>query len=237
MKVLLIKDVYKLGHAGDIKKVADGYGRNYLIPQKLAVLATPGALKQADRIREEGSVMRASLNQELSGLAETLSGLMLTFSAKAGEADKLYGSITHRMIAEELEKVTGAEISAKAIDSQPIRTIGIHMVRVRLTVDLLPEVKVVVYREGETAAMVLEAARLAEEEAAQLAEEELEELIEEEILEGGAVEEDAVEMDEAAPEEDETDGVPSDEPVAVADDDASDEIIEETSEDSETDEE
>jgi Ribosomal protein L9, C-terminal domain len=141
------------------------------------------------------------------------------------------------MIAEELEKVTGAEISAKAIDSQPIRTIGIHMVRVRLTVDLLPEVKVVVYREGETAAMVLEAARLAEEEAAQLAEEELEELIEEEILEGGAVEEDAVEMDEAAPEEDETDGVPSDEPVAVADDDASDEIIEETSEDSETDEE
>jgi large subunit ribosomal protein L9 len=161
MKVLLIKDVYKLGHAGDVKKVADGYGRNYLIPQGLAVLATAGALKQADRIREEGAEKRASLNEELSGVAERLSQVTLTFPAKAGEGDKLYGSITHRMLSEELSKESGVEISHKQIDSQPIRIIGVHTIRVRLTVDLVPEVRVVVYREGETAQMVLDAAEAA----------------------------------------------------------------------------
>jgi large subunit ribosomal protein L9 len=165
MKVLLIKDVYKLGHAGDIKKVAAGYGRNYLLPQGLAVLATAGALKQADRIREEGAVQRANLNQELSGVSDRLGELMLTFSAKAGEGEKLYGSITTRMIAEAIVEKTGIEVSHKQIYSQPIRTIGIHPVSVRLTVDLVPEFTVVVYREGETAQMVLDAAAAAEAEA------------------------------------------------------------------------
>jgi large subunit ribosomal protein L9 len=162
MKVLLVKDVYKLGHAGDIKKVADGYGRNFLIPQRLAVLATPGALKQADRIRSEAAEKRASLNEELSGVAERLGKVTLTFPAKAGEGDKLYGSITNRMIADELTKETGVEINFKQIDSQPIRIIGVHPVHVRLTVDLVPEVRVVVYREGETAQMVLDAAEAAD---------------------------------------------------------------------------
>ena len=73
MKVLLIKDVYKLGRAGDVKKVADGYGRNFLIPQGLAVLATPGALLRAEKIREQANTKRAVLNNELSGVAEILS--------------------------------------------------------------------------------------------------------------------------------------------------------------------
>ena len=165
MKVLLIKDVYKLGHAGDVKKVAAGYGRNYLLPQGLAVLATPGALKQADRIREEAAVERANLNQELSGVADKLSDLMLTFAAKAGEGEKLYGSITTRMIADAIVEETGIEVTHKQVYSQPIRTIGIHTVSVRLTVDLVPEVQVVVYREGESAQMVLDEAAAAEAEA------------------------------------------------------------------------
>src|SRR5512139_403845 len=94
MKVLLIKDVYKLGRAGDVKKVADGYGRNFLIPQGLAVLATAGALRQVERIREQAAVKRNAQNSELSAVAEKISALMLTFSAKAGETGKLYGSIT-----------------------------------------------------------------------------------------------------------------------------------------------
>mgnify|MGYP006413139915 FL=1 len=69
MKVLLTKDVFKLGRAGDIKKVADGYGRNFLIPQGLAMLATKGAMKQADRIRIKAAEQRAALNEELGGLA------------------------------------------------------------------------------------------------------------------------------------------------------------------------
>jgi len=68
MKVLLIQDVYKLGRAGDVKKVANGYGRNYLIPQGLAILATKSALGQADRIRSQADVQRAIINEEMSGV-------------------------------------------------------------------------------------------------------------------------------------------------------------------------
>ena len=101
MKVLLLKDVYKLGHAGDIKKVADGYGRNFLLPQGLAILATAGALKQTERIRTKASATRQVLNTELKGVADQLQGLILTFNSKAGETGKLYGSITTQMIADE----------------------------------------------------------------------------------------------------------------------------------------
>ena len=66
MKVLLLKDVYKLGHAGDVKKVADGYARNYLIPQGLVTMATPGAIKQADQIKQKADAIRSQLNTEMS---------------------------------------------------------------------------------------------------------------------------------------------------------------------------
>lgn len=149
MKVLLIKDVYKLGRAGDVKKVADGFGRNYLLPQGLAVLASPGALKQAEYIRKTASAQRDRLNQELSDVAGQLEGLKLTFPAKAGETGKLYGSITTAMIAEAIEKSAGNKIDRRQIDSQPIKTLGVHTAHVRLTVDLLPEITLLVHREGE----------------------------------------------------------------------------------------
>lgn len=153
MKVLLLKDVYKLGRAGDIKKVADGYGRNYLLPQGLAVLATPGALKQIEHIRVQASAQRAILNNEMSSVAEQVEGLMLTFPAKAGEAGKLYGSITPQMIVDAIKERVGVEIDRRQIDAQPIRVLGEHPVHIRLTMDLIPEIKVVVYREGETPEM------------------------------------------------------------------------------------
>lgn len=149
MKVLLIKDVYKLGHAGDVKKVADGYGRNYLIPQGLAILATAGALKQAESIRSRAAASRQVLNAELGGLAAQIEGQTINFSSKAGETGKLYGSITNQDIADELSKVVGTPIDRKVIETQPIRLLGEHRVKVRLTMDLTPEIKVMVYREGE----------------------------------------------------------------------------------------
>lgn len=149
MKILLMKDVFKLGRAGDIKKVADGYGRNYLIPQGLAVLATPGAVKQAERIRAKAAERRQALNSELSGLAENIQGTRLLFAAKAGETDKLYGSITSQQIAEAITEETTFEIKRQQLDMQPIRTLGDHTVVVRLTMDLVPEFTVTVYREGE----------------------------------------------------------------------------------------
>jgi len=85
----------------------------------------------------------------LSGVAEKLSKLVLTFPAKAGETGKLYGSITSQMIAEAIKEKTGFAADRRQLDAQPIRTLGSHAVKVRLTIDLVPEVKVIVHREGE----------------------------------------------------------------------------------------
>ncbi len=149
MKVLLIKDVYKLGRAGDVKKVADGFGRNFLMPQKLAVLATPGAMKTIEKVRAKAEVQRAALNTELKDLADHINGVTLTFPVKAGETGKLYGSITAQDIASAIQEQTRYEVKRQQIDMQPIRELGEYKAHVRLTIDLMPEVNIVVRREGE----------------------------------------------------------------------------------------
>lgn len=147
MRVLLLKDVYKLGRAGDVKRVADGYGRNYLIPQGMATLATPGALKQADRIRSAGELKRAQLNQEMTSVHSQLDGLQLNFPVKAGETGRLYGSVTHQMLTEAILQRKGIPVERSQILGEPIRSLGVHKVKVRLTVDLIPELAIVVHRE------------------------------------------------------------------------------------------
>ena len=163
MKVMLIKDVYKLGRAGDVKKVADGYGRNFLLPQGLAVLATPGALKQVERIRAQAEIRREAQNEELKGLASEIDGVVLTFAAKAGETDKLYGSITTQNVADALQEKTRYEVKRHQIDMQPIRMLGEYNAPVRLTMDLVPEIKIIVYREGESPEDIIAAKKTAEE--------------------------------------------------------------------------
>lgn len=150
MKVLLIKDVYKLGRAGDIKKVADGYGRNFLLPQGFAVLATEGALKQVQKIKSQAEVRRSTQNNELSGVADLIKGVTLVFPAKAGDTGKLYGSITTGDIAAALTEKIRFEVKRQQVDTQPIRTLGEFTAHVRLTMDLVPELKVIVHREGES---------------------------------------------------------------------------------------
>ena len=149
MKVLLIKDVYKLGRAGDLKRVADGYGRNFLLPQGLAILATPGALKRVDFIRTKATEQRAVINKEMGSIAEQLLKIPLVFGARAGETGKLYGSITSQDVVDEIEKQSGITIKRQLVDMQPLRTLGEHTIQVRLTMDLIPELKVIVHREGE----------------------------------------------------------------------------------------
>ncbi len=187
MKVLLIKDVYKLGRAGDVKRVADGFGRNYLLPQGLAVLATPGALKQAEHIRTQADIQRSVVNKEMSGIAEKLQGITVTFPARASETGKLYGSITNQMIAEAVSQKAGVEVSRRQIESQPLRTLGEHSVEIRLTVDLIPTINVIVHREGESVRATLEAIQAAEEsfEAEDFESEELEEVKALEEVEAG----------------------------------------------------
>jgi large subunit ribosomal protein L9 len=178
MKILLIKDVYKLGRAGDIKKVADGYGRNFLLPQGLAVLATPGALRQVDRIREDATKRRAALNQELGSVAEVLSNLTLEFAVKAGETGKMYGSITSQDIADSIKEKTGVEVKRQQVDLQSVRELGDYIATIRLTIDLVPEVRVVVYREGDVSP--LEAEAETEEKVAPSAQETVDEVVAEE---------------------------------------------------------
>jgi large subunit ribosomal protein L9 len=151
MKVLLIKDVYKLGHAGDVKKVADGFGRNFLLPQGLAVLATAGALTTIEKIKAKAAVARAVLNNEMSGLAEQVEGVELAFASKAGETGKLYGSITPQMIIDSLNSRLGTTFEKHLVEAEPIRTLGEHHATIRLTIDLNPKIKVIVTREGEVA--------------------------------------------------------------------------------------
>ena len=161
MKVLLVKDVYKLGHTGDVKKVADGYGRNFLLPQGLAVLATPGALKSVEKIRAKAAITRAALNKEMSGLAEMVNGLELIFTSKAGETGKLYGSITSQMIVDAINKKLGTQIDRRMVEVEPIRNLGEHSAHVRLTIDLTPKVKIFVYREGEAPEAAVEPVKAA----------------------------------------------------------------------------
>lgn len=149
MKVMLIKDVYKLGRAGDIKKVADGYGRNFLISQGFAVLATAGALKQVEKVRKQAEIRRAEQNSELKGLADQIQGITVIFGAKAGETGKLYGSITTQDVAAAITEQVRFEVKKQQIDMQPIRNLGEFTAYVRLTMDLVPEVRIIVHREGE----------------------------------------------------------------------------------------
>jgi len=219
MKVLLLKDVYNLGRAGEIKKVANGFGRNFLIPQNLAMLATPGALKQADRIRAKADQRRNLLTEELATVAEQLMEVQLQFSAKAGETGKLYGSVTTQVIAKELSEKINVEISKRQIDSPPLRLLGLHILKVRLTYDLIPELSVVVYREGEPpenymvaaedlAANAEELVAVAEERAAAEAEEQAAAEAEEMVASGELAEnegQDAADQEEEVPEESSSD--------------------------------
>lgn len=172
MKVLLLKDVYKLGRAGDIKKVADGYGRNYLIPQGLALPATDSSVKLAERIAEKATERRAILNKELQGLAEILQGMEIEFGVRASETGKLYGSVSPQMIADKIKEHKEIEVERTQIVTESIRNLGEYIVPISLTLDLIPEVTVIVVREGEVGQ------RVSAKEAAEVFEE-VEEIVEE----------------------------------------------------------
>jgi len=167
-------------------------------------LATPGAVKQSGRIKKQGEVKRAKVNQELGGVAEQLAGKRFTFAAKASETRRLYGSINTQMIADIVSEEIGVTVLAKQIESQPLRMIGRYDVAVRLTVDLIPEIEVIVHREGESIESALEEeeqeALKAEEAYADFLEEEEAEREEEAAADAEAEVEDASADDEPAAE-------------------------------------
>ncbi|OQY47119.1 MAG: 50S ribosomal protein L9 [Anaerolineaceae bacterium 4572_78] len=151
MNVLLLQDVDSLGLAGDIVKVKNGFGRNYLIPQKFAVVATKNILKQADSIRRAGELRRAREKDDMLAVSNQLSGRVFVFEKRAGDRDKLYGSVTASEIAQAIEDKTGIIIDKrKIVLSEPIRTLGEFSITIKLMVEVAAELHVVVIREGET---------------------------------------------------------------------------------------
>ena len=145
MKVIFIQEVPGVGRAGDIKDVADGYGRNFLIPKKLAALAKTDsvnavAVKIAAQARKE-----ARTEADLVEMANHLEGKKVFLQAKTGGKSRLYGSITAADIAVELEKVTSFTVDKRKIEMpESIRSIGTYEVSIKLTKDLVPKVKVTV---------------------------------------------------------------------------------------------
>ena len=148
MKVLLVQDVDKLGSAGEVKEVSGGYGRNYLIPKGIAVLATRGHVKQAEE-RQAAQQKREQANRkDAEAVAARISGQTLRFTARVGELDRLYGSITNADIADKIQSQIGVEVDRRKIDlDDPIKRIGIYPIKIRLLTGLEPMVNVVV--EGQ----------------------------------------------------------------------------------------
>ena len=162
MKVVLRQDVPKLGESGSIQDVKPGYGRNYLIPQGLAVLATSGEVKTAEHNAAVKARKIVRQEQLLQALADKISGKRLEFTVRAGEGGRLYGSITSAEIADELAKVVAEEIDRrKVVLDEPIRNLGEHTVTVHLVGRLRPAITVVAVGDAEYQAAVA-AAKAAE---------------------------------------------------------------------------
>jgi large subunit ribosomal protein L9 len=150
IKVLLIQDVTGLGTAGSVYNVAGGYARNYLMPRGMALLATKGALKQAEEIKQGGVRRRAQERANADAQAQMISGKRLIFTANAGDNDRLYGSVTSADIAEKLAEQVGFAIDRRRIQLEhPIRDLGIYTVQMRLISEVNSTFTVAVVREGE----------------------------------------------------------------------------------------
>ena len=148
MKVVLLQSVGKVGKAGEVKEVADGYARNYLLPKGLAVAATPGAVKKAQDGLRRQEQQQLRFAEELAAFAHQLDGMTLTFKAKVMEGSRIYGSIRDVQIAEEIKRLTGADIDRTKVElDEPLRELGTFELAVQLGRDLAPKIRVVISGE------------------------------------------------------------------------------------------
>jgi large subunit ribosomal protein L9 len=144
MKVVFLQDVPNVAKAGEIREVAAGYGRNFLIPRKLAALASPQAMSQV----ETSDKVQVKTNEELVELARQLEGKEVSLKAHAGAKERLYGSITSADIAAELESTTGLVVDKRKIElDEPIRQLGSYELTIRLGKDITPKIVLSVIEE------------------------------------------------------------------------------------------
>jgi large subunit ribosomal protein L9 len=140
MKVILLKDVKGTGKKGDIKDVAEGYARNYLIPRKLAVIATEGNLNSLKEQKRREEKRKEEERIEAQNLGEKLSGITVKLTTKAGEGGRIFGSITSKQISQALKNQFQLDVDKKKIQlDEPIRSLGV----IKVPVKLHPEVTAV----------------------------------------------------------------------------------------------
>lgn len=143
MKVLFLKDVKNVGKAGEIKEVSEGYARNFLIPKKLAVVATQNVQKQSEAHQHAEEKRQVQLEEQLRQLASNIEGQVIEIKGKTGGGTKLYGSITSADIAAKLSVIAGTQIDKRKIEMpEPIRQIGNYEITVRFDHDIAPKIKI-----------------------------------------------------------------------------------------------
>jgi large subunit ribosomal protein L9 len=148
MQIILQEDVEKLGNRGEVVEVAEGYARNFLLPRKLALAATPGNMKRLERMRVMFAKREATEKGDAQKLAELLNGVALTLARKAGDSDQLFGSVTTGDISEALA-AQGFTIDRRKIQlAEPIKLTGDYQVPVKLHRDIVASVKLSVTREA-----------------------------------------------------------------------------------------
>jgi large subunit ribosomal protein L9 len=145
VRVILKAEVRGLGRTGEVKDVADGYARNYLLPKGLAIEATGGELKVLAQERQSEKTKKDRAHQDAEALAARLGEVTLVFKLKAGEQGKTFGSVTAKEVADALKKEAKADIDkTKIVLREPLRSLGIHKVEVRLLTDVRANVTVAI---------------------------------------------------------------------------------------------
>ena len=148
MRVLLTKDVENIGRAGDVKEVADGYGRNFLLPRKLAVAAGRGAEAEAKRLRDVAARRETKERSEAQAVADEIDNKTVVVRLKIGAEEKAFGSITNQDIAAAMKAQHRVEIDRHKIDlKEPIKTLGEHQVALKLHRDVSAHVNVIVTQD------------------------------------------------------------------------------------------
>jgi large subunit ribosomal protein L9 len=142
MKIILRQDVAKLGNIGEVVNVKDGYARNFLIPKGMAYYASPKAIRALEIEKKQYDLVQQKQREDAELTASRLADLQLTIPMQAGEGDKLFGSVTNQMIAQELE-LKGYTIDRRHIViEEPIRALGTHEVKVKLHGDVVAPLKI-----------------------------------------------------------------------------------------------
>jgi len=209
VKVVFLEEVEGSGRIGEVRNVANGYARNYLLPRKLAVPATDHNIRMAQARAAVEAKQQLKLDADAEVLAEKLVGLSISIEVRVGEQGRLYGSVTARDICEALEKPLGLLLEHRQVElEEPIRQVGVFEVPLRLSRNVRRSVQVAVMGEGQTLEELLAAASAEEEQPekaaeAKAAEEQPEEVAEEEALQEAEVEQEEEPVQEAEVEQEE----------------------------------